>query len=228
MSRIGFACLAAFSGAAVAQPADAPAGSEPLAEAAITVELAHRMWAVASDALTPLPPAPDQPVQFSVDVVRSGNAREISQAKLDFERRNDAELRALHDSIDFAERQALQAYVTAGRIELPQIRRTVFMELACHGKAKSGVEFAAAKLAADERFDERLLQIVEGLATVLDDDSFDRVTARATSASGFKVVNLRPTSAVARYSTMSQRQLAAELRRDCGITWSHHSDGAPA
>jgi hypothetical protein len=77
--------------------------------------------------------------------VRSGNAREISQAKLDFERRNDAELRALHDSIDFAERQALQAYVTAGRIELPQIRRTVFMELACHGKAKSGVEFAAAK-----------------------------------------------------------------------------------
>jgi hypothetical protein len=193
------------------------------------------MWAVASDALTPLPPAPDQPVQFSVDVVRSGNAREISQAKLDFERRNDAELRALHDSIDFAERQALQAYVTAGRIELPQIRRTVFMELACHGKAKSGVEFAAAKLAADERFDERLLQIVEGLATVLDDDSFDRVTARATSdasrstsTSGFAVVSLRPTSAVARYSTMSQRQLAAELRRDCGITWSHHSDGAPA
>jgi hypothetical protein len=186
------------------------------------------MWAVASDALTPLPPAPDQPVQFSVDVVRSGNAREISQAKLDFERRNDAELRALHDSIDFAERQALQAYVTAGRIELPQIRRTVFMELACHGKAKSGVEFAAAKLAADARYDERLLQIVAGLATVLDDDSFDRVTARATSASGFKVVNLRPTSAVVRYSTMSQSQLAAELRRDCGITWSHHSDGAPA
>jgi hypothetical protein len=122
--------------------------------------------------------------------------------------------------------------VDAGNVELPQLRRTTLTQAVCSGKASTASDLAAAHLGADALHAQRVIELVQGLRTVLDVDSYDRVHARAASRgngmSNTDFITLVPTNSAARYAAMSQEQVIAELKRICGGVWSYHSDGQAA
>lgn len=175
-----------------------------------TTDVYDVVWSLVVPMLTTEPTGERKRVQAEVKPT-AGNARlSTGLAAIIDDLLRD--LRGLRQKLDVAETEALRDYVRLADADLKQVHRQAIAERACQGKVEQGPALAAALAEAGAVRDARLREVVDGLVRVVGADTLEGIMSEARAG----LASLAQGEPQARYASLTQDQLVAEISSVCG------------